>query len=581
MPMKYPTLARVVFSLALVGTSATALGADGVPDYSTVIRHGIVYDGSGAKPYVGDVAIGGDRIVYVGPAAPGRGAVEVDATGKAVSPGFVNMLAHPYESLLLDGRALSDLRQGVTLEVFGEMSMGPLNEAMKADMQRQMDPSIRIDWTTLGEYFEKMEKRGITPNLASFVSAGTIRVNELGEDNVAPDAKQLARMRLLVREAMEQGALGLTSALIYAPYSFASTEELSALAGESAKCGGMYIVHMRSEADRLHEAIDETIRIARESGAPAEIYHLKIAGRDNWNKLDGVIRQVEDARRSGTRITANMYLYPAGATGLDASMPLWVQEGGYAKWAERLKDPAIRERVAREMNAPAKDWENLFHAAGPEGMLLLAFKNPALRKYNGKTLAEVARLRGTTPAETAMQLVIEDGTRVGVAYFLMSEDNIRRQLQQPWMGFGSDAGAPAPEGVFLEQSEHPRAYGNVARLLGHYVRDEKLVPLEEAVRRLTSFPAGNLNIDDRGRLAPGYFADVVVFDPASIQDHATFENPHQLSTGVTDVWVNGIRALQDSEATRLPSGRFVRGRAYKGPNGGGCRESSRDWSWKP
>ena len=576
--MKSPRSRRISAGLVALALSTTALAA---PEYSTVIRHGTVYDGSGTKPFVGDVAISGDRIVYVGPAAPGKGAVEFDAAGKAVSPGFVNMLAHPEESLLIDGRALSDLRQGVTLEVMGEMSMGPMNAAMKADLQRQVDPSVKIDWTTLGEYLQGLEKRGITPNIASFVSAGTVRVHELGEDNVAPDARQLERMKSLVREAMEEGALGLTSALIYAPFSFASTEELSSLAGESARCGGMYIVHMRSEGDRLLEAIDETIRIARESGAPAEIYHLKVAGRDNWHKLDAVIAKVEAARKSGVRLTADMYLYPAGATGLDAAMPLWVQEGGYAKWAERLKDPAIRERVAREMNAPAKDWENLYYAAGAEGMLLLAFKNPDLRKYTGKTLAEVAKLRGVSPAEAAMQLVVEDGTRVGVAYFLMSEDNIRRQLQQPWMSFGSDAGAPAPEGVFLQASEHPRAYGNVARLLGRYVRDEKLVPLEEAIRRLTSYPAGNLNIEDRGRLAPGYFADVVVFDPATVQDHATFEKPHQLSTGVSDVWVNGVRALKDGEATRAPSGRFVRGRAYKSATGGGCRATSKDWTWKP
>ncbi|MFM7067736.1 MAG: N-acyl-D-amino-acid deacylase family protein [Gammaproteobacteria bacterium] len=560
---------------------ALSLAAAPGPEYSTVLRQGMVYDGSGARPFVGDVAWQGDRIVYVGPQAPGKGAIEFDARGKAIAPGFVNMLAHPFESLLIDGRALSDLRQGITLEVFGELSMGPLNEPMKADFARQMDPSVKLDWTSLGEYFEKLVARGITPNVASFVSAGTVRVHELGEDNIKPNAQQLEQMRLRVREAMEQGALGLTSALIYAPYSFASTEELSTLASESARCGGMYIVHMRSEADRLFEAVDETIRIARESGAPAEIYHLKIAGRDNWHKLDGVIERVEAARRDGTRITANMYLYPAGATGLDAAMPLWVQEGGYAKWAERLKDPAVRERVAREMNAPARDWENLYQAAGPEGMLLLAFKNPALRPYIGKTLAEVAKLRGTSPAETAMQLVIEDGTRVGVAYFLMSEDNIRRQVQLPWMSFGSDAAAPAPEGVFLQQSEHPRAYGNFARLLARYVRDEKLLPLEEAVRRLTSFPVENLNIPERGRLKNGYFADIVVFDPAKVQDHATFQNPHQLSTGVTDVWVNGARALADSEATRSTSGRFVRGRAYRGPEGGGCRASSKDWTWRP
>ena len=579
--MNSPSL-RSLIAAILVATLPSTGAAEGVADYTTVLRHGTVYDGSGAKPFVGDVALQGDRIVYVGPKAPGKGTVEFDATGKAVAPGFINMLAHPEESLLIDKRALSDLRQGVTLEVMGEMSMGPLNDAMKADFLRAADSSVKsVDWTTLGEYLEKLERSGISPNVASFVGAGTVRTHVLGEDNVQPDAAQLAKMRQLVREAMEDGALGVTTALIYNPNTYAKTPELVSLATESGACGGMYTAHMRSEGDRLLEAIDETIQIAHESGAPAQIYHLKVAGKQNWNKLDAVIAKVEAARASGTRITADMYLYPAGATGLDAAMPPWVQEGGYAKWAERLKDPAIRTRVAADMDAPKSDWENLYHAAGPEGMLLLAFKNPALRQYIGKTLGELAKLRGVTPAEAAMQLVVEDGTRVGVAYFLMSEDNMRRQVALPWLSFGSDAGAPAPEGVFLQYAEHPRAYGNFARLLAKYVRDEKVIPLEEAVRKLTSFPAKVLSITDRGRLAPGHFADVVVFDPATVQDHATFDRPHQLSTGVTDVWINGVRALQNSEATRLPSGRVVRGRAWRGAPGGGCRSASKDWTWEP
>jgi len=579
--MNSPSL-RSLIAAILVATLPSTGAAEAVADYTTVLRHGTVYDGSGAKPFVGDVALQGDRIVYVGPKAPGKGTVEFDATGKAVAPGFINMLAHPEESLLIDKRALSDLRQGVTLEVMGEMSMGPLNDAMKADFLRAADSSVKsVDWTTLGEYLEKLERSGISPNVASFVGAGTVRTHVLGEDNVQPDAAQLAKMRQLVREAMEDGALGVTTALIYNPNTYAKTPELVSLATESGACGGMYTAHMRSEGDRLLEAIDETIQIARESGAPAQIYHLKVAGKQNWNKLDAVIAKVEAARASGTRITADMYLYPAGATGLDAAMPPWVQEGGYAKWAERLKDPAIRTRVAADMDAPKSDWENLYHAAGPEGMLLLAFKNPALRQYIGKTLGELAKLRGVTPAEAAMQLVVEDGTRVGVAYFLMSEDNMRRQVALPWLSFGSDAGAPAPEGVFLQYAEHPRAYGNFARLLAKYVRDEKVIPLEEAVRKLTSFPAKVLSITDRGRLAPGQFADVVVFDPATVQDHATFDQPHQLSTGVTDVWINGVRALQNSEATRLPSGRVVRGRAWRGAPGGGCRSASKDWTWEP
>ncbi len=578
--MNSPLLRSLVAALLVSALPSAAVAETSAVTYSTVLRHGTVYDGSGAKPFVGDVALQGDRIVYVGPKAPGTGTVEFDATGKAVAPGFINMLAHPEESLLIDKRALSDLRQGVTLEVMGEMSMGPLNDAMKADFLRGADASLKsIDWTTLGEYLEKLERSGISPNVASFVGAGTVRTYVLGEDNVQPDATQLAKMRQLVREAMEDGALGVTTALIYNPNTYAKTQELVSLATESGACGGMYIAHMRSEGDRLLEAIDETIQIARESGAPAEIYHLKVAGKQNWNKLDAVIAKVEAARASGTRITADMYLYPAGATGLDAAMPAWVQEGGYAKWAERLKDPATRARVATEMDAPKSDWENLYHAAGPEGMLLLAFKNPALRPYTGKTLAEVAKLRGVTPAEAAMQLVVEDGTRVGVAYFLMSEDNMRRQVALPWLSFGSDAGAPAPEGVFLQYAEHPRAYGNFTRVLAKYVRDEKVIPLEEAVRKLTSFPAKVLSLTDRGSLAPGQFADVVVFDPATVQDHATFDQPHQLSTGVTDVWINGVRALQNSEATRLPSGRVVRGRAWRGAPGGGCRKESKDWTW--
>ena len=580
--MNSPLLRSLVAAILVSALPSAAVAEAATVTYSTVLRHGTVYDGSGSKPFVGDVALQGDRIVYVGPKAPGTGAVEFDATGKAVAPGFINMLAHPEESLLIDKRALSDLRQGVTLEVMGEISMGPLNDAMKADFLRAADASLTsIDWTTLGEYLEKLERSGISPNVASFVGAGTVRTHVLGEDNVQPDAAQLAKMRQLVREAMEDGALGVTTALIYNPNTYAKTPELVSLATESGACGGMYIAHMRSEGDRLLEAIDETIQIARESGAPAEIYHLKVAGKQNWNKLDAVIAKVEAARASGTRITADMYLYPAGATGLDAAMPAWVQEGGYAKWAERLKDPATRARMAAEMDAPKSDWENLYRAAGPEGMLLLAFKNPALRQYTGKSLAEVAKLRGVTPAEAAMQLVVEDGTRVGVAYFLMSEDNMRRQVALPWLSFGSDAGAPAPEGVFLQYAEHPRAYGNFARLLAKYVRDEKVIPLEEAIRKLTSFPAKVLSLTDRGRLAPGQYADVVVFDPAIVQDHATFDRPHQLSTGVSDVWINGVRALQNSEATGLPSGRVVRGRAWRGAPGGGCRKESKDWTWEP
>jgi N-acyl-D-amino-acid deacylase len=575
-----PTLSRALScALALLPLAA---GAAPAASYDAVIRHGMIYDGTGGAPRTGDVAIKGDRIVYVGPHAPGRGREEFDAKGKAVAPGFINMLAHPEESLLVDGRALSDLRQGVTLEVMGEMSMGPLNDKMKKEMQdSQVDLHYDVNWTTLGEYLDGLAKKGIAPNIASFVGAGTVRQYVLGNDDVAPNPAQLAEMRKLVHQAMEEGALGVTTALIYAPLTFAKTDELADLATESGRCGGMYIAHMRSEGDRLLEAIDETIEIAKRSGAPAEIYHLKVGGKQNWGKLDDAIKKVEAARASGTRITADMYLYPAGATGLDAAMPPWVQEGGTDKWIERLKDPAIRARVAAEMKDPNPKWENLAQRAGPEGMLLLAFKNPALKPLAGKTVAEVAKLRGQTPEETIMSLVVEDGTRVGVAYFLMSEENIRRQVALPWVSFGSDAEAPAPEGDFLKSSTHPRTYGNFARVLAKYVRDEKVITLQEAVRKLAGLPASNLSLTDRGLLKTGYFADVVVFDPATVQDHATFEKPHQLSTGIDDVWINGVRALKGGEATRQWSGRVVRGRAWTGRAGGGCKASSRDWTWNP
>ncbi len=575
--MKYPSSLGIGAAMLMLSMLAHA-----EPDYDVVIRNGLILDGTGNTPFTGDVGMNGDRITYVGPGAPGRGREEFDAAGRAVAPGFINMLAHPEESLLVDGRALSDLRQGVTLEVMGELSMGPLNERMKKEIRNwQVDYSYEVDWTTLGEYLAKLEKKGIAPNVASFVGAGTVRQYVLGNDNVAPDAGQLEVMKSLVRQAMEEGAMGVTTALIYAPLTFAGTDELASLAGESARCGGIYTAHMRSEADRLLEAIDETVEIARRSGAPAQIYHLKVGGRDNWGKLDAAVDRIEVARKAGIRITADMYLYSAGATGLDAAMPPWVQEGGLEKWIERLKDPAIREKVAAEMRQPASTWENLGLHAGPEGMQFLAFRNPDLKPYTGMTLAEVARLRNQTPEETMMSLVVEDGTRVGVAYFLMSEENIRKQVALPWVSFGSDAEAAAPEGDFLKSSTHPRAYGNFARLLAKYVREEKVITVQEAVRRLTGLPASVLSLTDRGLLKPGYHADVVVFDPETIQDHSTFAEPHQLATGVDDVWVNGVRALQEGEATRQWSGRVVRGRSWTGHPDGGCREASGDWTWNP
>jgi N-acyl-D-amino-acid deacylase len=571
---------RRTFLALLALCAAPPIMAEGAQTHDVIIRHGTIYDGSGKPPYAGDVAIDGDRITYVGRLAPGTGRAEIDARGKAVAPGFINMLAHPEESLLVDSRALSDLRQGVTLEVMGEDSMGPLNPAMKADMLRhQGDIHFDVDWSTLGEYLENLQRKGIAPNIAAFVGAGTLRTYVLGEDNVQPTPQQLAQMRSLVRQAMQEGALGVTTALIYNPNTYATTPELIALAQESAQCGGMYIAHMRSEGDRLIEAVQETIDIAKASGAPAEIYHLKVAGQVNWNKLDQVISQVQAARAAGVRITADMYSYTAGATGLDVSMPPWVQEGGLDKWISRLKDPAVRARVMAEMREPSPKWENLLQRAGPKGALLLEFKNPALKPLAGKTLDEVATMRGVSPEEAAMQLVVEDGSRVGVAYFLMSEENVRREIALPWVSFGSDADAPAPEGVFLQSSEHPRAYGNFVRVLAKYVRDEKVIKLEEAVRKLSAFPAQNLSLRDRGMLRAGYFADVIVFDPRTVQDHATYQRPHQLSTGVDDVWINGVQALRNGEATRAASGRVVHGRAWSGGPGGGCRASSSQWTW--
>ncbi|HEY2276607.1 MAG TPA: D-aminoacylase [Steroidobacteraceae bacterium] len=577
--MRYHALTLLLPALVC---AAAPPSAPAPPDYDVVIRGGTVYDGSGSAPFVGDVAIRGERIAYVGPQAPGRSAEEFPARGRAVAPGFINMLAHPEESLLIDGRALSDLRQGVTLEVLGEDSMGPLSAEMKRlGRQRQGDIKYDIDWTTLGEYLTRLERRGIAPNVASYVGAGTVRTYVLGERDVQPGPEQLTEMRTLVREAMEQGALGVTTALIYAPNDYARTPELIALAQEAARCGGIYSAHMRSEGDRLLEAVQETVDIARASGAPAEIYHLKQAGKRNWGKLDALIKAVEAARASGVRITADMYVYTAGATGLDAAMPPWVQDGGLEAWIARMKDPATRARLLTDMRNPASDWENLLLAAGADGTLLLGFKNPGLKPLTGKTLAAVARARGVSAQDAAIDLVIEDGSRVGVAYFLMSEDNIRREVALPWVSFDSDADAPAPEGVFLKSSRHPRTYGNFARLLAHYVREEKALTLPQAIHKLSALPAAALALRDRGLLRQGYFADVVVFDAAKIQDHSTYQRPQQLATGVGDVWINGVRALRHEVATGASSGRAIRGRAWTGGGGGGCRNSAADWSWSP
>ncbi len=537
------------------------------PQYDVVIRGGTVYDGSGSEPFVGDVAVTGDSVAFVGESAAGRARVDIDATGLAVTPGFINMLSWATESLIEDGRSQSDIRQGVTLEVFGEgWSEGPLTETMRQQLlQQQGDIEFDIPWTTLAEYLDHLVERGVSTNVASFVGATTVRIHELGYEDRPPTAEELDRMRGLVRQAMEDGALGLGSSLIYAPAFYASTEELIELAKVAAEYDGMYISHMRSEGNRLLQAHDELMTIAREAGIRAESYHLKAAGQSNWPKMDQLIERVERARAEGLEVTADMYNYTAGATGLDAAMPPWVQEGGLEPWIERLKIPATRRRVRREMSTPTDAWENLYLAAGSaENVLLVGFKNDVLKPLTGKTLAEVASMRGKSPEETAMDLVIEDGSRVGTVYFLMSEDNVRKQIALPWVSFGSDAGSLAPEGVFLKSNPHPRGYGNFARLLGKYVREERIIPLEEAVRKLTSFPAANLRIERRGALRPGYYADIAVFDPETIQDHATFDEPHQYATGMVHVFVNGVQVLRDGEHTGQTPGRVVRGPGWTG-----------------
>jgi len=553
-------------SILLLIVTTTLFISCGGPDYDLIIRNGKVYDGSGATPIAADVAINADTIAFIGDLTSKTGIDEVDADGMAVSPGFINMLSWATESLIADGRSNSDIRQGVTLEVMGEgWSMGPLSDEMKElSVADQGDFKYDIKWTTLGEYLQYLEDKGISTNVASFVGATTLRIHEIGFEDRKPTAEELERMKALAAIAMEEGALGIGSSLIYAPAFYAGTEELIELCKVATKYDGMYISHMRSEGDYWLEAIDELIRIAKEANIPAEIYHLKAGGKANWDKLDTVIEKIDSARNAGLKITTDMYNYVAGATGLDASMPPWVQEGGYDEWALRLQDPEIRKKVKAEMMAKGDGWENLYFAAGsPDKLILNGFKNDSLKYLTGKTLKEVAEMRGTGYEETAMDLVWQDGSRVGAIYFLMSEENVKKQIALPYMSFGSDAGSIAPEGLFLKYNPHPRAYGNFARLLGKYVRDEKVIPLEDAIRKLTSQPATNLKIKKRGLLAPGYYADVVIFDPETISDHATFDEPHQYSTGVIDVWVNGTRVLANGEHTGASGGRFVKGPGYK------------------
>ena len=534
--------------------------------YDTIIRNGMIYDGHGGEPYKGDIGIKDDSIVMIGDLAGAEATETIDAGGLAVAPGFINMLSWATETLIEDGRSQSDIRQGVTLEVFGEgWSMGPINKRIKErEQQSQSDIKYTIGWNSLGEYLGFLEKKGVSCNVASFVGATTLRDYVIGEDNRDPTPAELDSMVLLVKQAMEEGAMGVGTSLIYPPAFFAKTEELIALCKEASVHGGSYISHMRSEGNKLHEAVEELIRISKEANIHAEIYHLKAAGKDNWPKLDSVIRRVERARKEGQDISADMYTYTAGATGMTASMPPSLQDGGFGKLRERLMDPAIRVAMKKAMNTNASDWENLYYGAGgAENVLLLSFKQDSLKKYTGKSLAEVARIRGSSPEETAMDLIIQDSTRVGVAYFMMHEDNVKKQVALPWMSFGSDEGSYTNEGIFLKSNAHPRAYGTFIRVLGKYVREEKLISLAEAIRKLSHLPATNLKLKRRGSLKSGNYADVVIFDPAKVADKATFQEPHQYAEGMLYVWVNGKKVLDKGTHTGATPGRFVKGPGYK------------------
>lgn len=556
------------FLICLVLATCCWLTAYAAPtSYDVILRGGTIYDGSGEKPYTGDVAIRGDRIAALGDIGESSAPLEINVAGLAVAPGFVNMMSWANESLIEDGKSQSDIRQGVTLEIMGEGdSMGPLNDRMKQDMiNAQADIRYDIEWTTLAEYLEYLERRGISPNVASFIGAATPRNYVIGQEDRAPTAEELEHMRALVRQAMQEGALGVASSLIYPPGSFAKTEELKELSKVAAEYDGMYISHMRDEGANMLEAIDELLTIAREASIRAEIYHIKADGQPSWHLFDQAIAKVEQARAEGLQITADVYTYPASSTGLNAAIPPWVQEGGFEASVERMKDPAIREKLAREMLEPSDQWDNGYLSAGsPDNILLVGFKSEALKPLTGKTLAEVAKMRGTDPRMTAMDLIIEDDSRIGTVYFSQSEDVVRKAVALPWVSFNSDAESIAPEGVFLLSNPHPRAYGSFARVLAKYVREEKVLTLEAAIHKLATLPAMTMKIDQRGELKNGYYADVVVFDPAKIQDHATFIKPHQYATGMLHVFVNGKQVLKDGEHTGAKPGRFVRGPGWKG-----------------
>jgi N-acyl-D-amino-acid deacylase len=561
-----PPMKKILaFLLLLAAQAAGSAALAQVAEYDVIIRGGTIYDGTGRPGVVADIAIMGDSVAAIGDLSAVKAKTTIDAKGLAVAPGFINMLSWATTSLITDGKSQSDIRQGVTLEIFGEgVSQGPLNESMRRDLiASQRDEKYEVPWTTLAEYLKHLETRGVSCNVASFVGATTVRIHEVGYANRKATPEELDRMRAHVRKAMQEGALGVGSSLIYAPAFYAPTEELIELAKVAAEYDGMYISHIRSEGNRLLEGVDELIRIAKESGARSEIYHLKAAGERNWIKHDEVIKRIETARARGLEITADMYNYPAASTGLDATMPPWVQEGGYRAWADRLRDAKTRDKVAAEMRAHSDSWENLLLAAGkPENVLLVSFKNDNLKHLTGKSLGEVAKQRGKSAEETAMDLVIEDGSRVECVYFIMDEKNVRKNVALPWVSFCSDSASLAPEGVFLKSMPHPRAYGSFSRLLGKYVREEKVIPLETAIYKLAGLPAKNLGIKRRGKLENGYFADVVVFDPATVGDKATFDNPHQYAVGMKHVFVNGAQVLKDGEHTGAKPGRVVNGPGY-------------------
>ncbi len=533
--------------------------------YDTIIHNGLIYDGNGGTPYKADIAINADTIAFIGQIKNASAKNEINADGKAVTPGFINMMGHSEESLFQDGRSQSDIRQGVTTEIFTESSFGPLNATMKEQFQKgQGDIKYNVTWNTLGEYMNILERKGISCNIASFVGAGTVRRYVIGEDDRAPTQQQLDSMKILIDTAMREGALGVTCALIYPPDNFAKTDELVALAKEASKYGGTYISHIRSEGNQLIPAVDEIITIAKQANIPVEICHLKAAGKNNWNKIDSVITIVENARRQGINITADMYTYTAAATGLTSCFPPALQDGGFGKLRERLQNPSIRKQMITAMHTNANDWENLYYGSGgANNILLLSFKQDSLKKFTGKTLAQVAAIRGKSHEETAMDLIVQDSTRIGVAYFLMDENNIKKEIVLPWVSFGSDEASYTNEGVFLKSNAHPRAYGNFARVIGKYTRDEKLMTLQRAIYKLSKLPATHLKLQKRGELKVGNYADVVIFNPAAVQDHATYEKPHQYSTGVTDVFVNGIQVLKNNEHTDAMPGRFLKGTSYK------------------